>query len=244
MRRVPGLPVVLAAVAGVLLSWVPPAPVQAADADAEAVRRGVQSGRLRPLADILAEVQKTHPGRVLDVDLERDDRGRLWYEIKLLAAEGHRLELRVDAATGQEIDPDAAERRGWMPLAAVLQSVLERHPGVVRHAELEQPLQGPAYYDVTLERSDGSAQRYVVDAREGRVLDRAPMSLAQLPPLQPLPGIVRQVEQRYGGRAVEVELKLDARQQPYYEVELRLPGGRGLEVDVDAVTGVVRRAGE
>ena len=86
-------------------------------ADHEAVRQAVQAGRLKPLADILARVQATHPGRVLDVDLERDAAGRQWYEITLLNKAGQRVELYVDAVTGADLGRQKLPRTTPRPIA-------------------------------------------------------------------------------------------------------------------------------
>ena len=59
------------------------------------------SPRLRPLAEILQDVQQRHKGRVIDIELERGADGRRWYEIKL--ANGQRTEIYIDAVTGQDI---------------------------------------------------------------------------------------------------------------------------------------------
>ncbi|MCC7166201.1 MAG: PepSY domain-containing protein [Rhodospirillales bacterium] len=67
-----------------------------ADRDSDRARRAVQAGDIRPLAEALAKVEATHPGRVLDVELE-DGHGRPIYEVKLLTAEGQVLKIILDA---------------------------------------------------------------------------------------------------------------------------------------------------
>lgn len=84
-------------------------PSFADDADHETARRAVERGELLPLATILANAEKTHPGRVLDVELDRDD-GRYLYEIDVLLKDGRVIELTYDGRTGKllesEIDDD------------------------------------------------------------------------------------------------------------------------------------------
>lgn len=84
-------------------------PSWADDADHETARRAVERGELLPLARILASAGKTHPGRVLDVELERDD-GRYLYEIDVLLKDGRVVELTYDGRTGElletEVDDD------------------------------------------------------------------------------------------------------------------------------------------
>lgn len=204
----------------------------------DAVRRAVQAGKLKPLAEILARVQSTHPGRVLDVDLERDASGRQWYEIKLLAKDGQRVELYVDAVTGAEIGRQKTPRADPRPLAGVLREVLAAHPGVVQEAELEETPERQAVYDITIELPDGLRQKFVADALTGRLLATDPRRKAP-PGIRPLPELVELVEKRYRGRAVEAELKSGAQGRPYYEIKLQQPSGRGLEVNVDAMNGQV-----
>lgn len=74
------------------------APARADDDDHERARRAVESGQILPLRDVLARLERSYPGRVLEVELERDD--GLWlYEIKLLQADGRLLKLKLDART-------------------------------------------------------------------------------------------------------------------------------------------------
>ncbi|MFT3664927.1 PepSY domain-containing protein [Piscinibacter sp.] len=212
-------------------------------ADQDAVRRGVQSGKLKPLAEILARIQKTHPGRVLDVELEARPDGQLWYEITLLHKDGHRVELFIDAATGAEVGRQALVQPSLMSMAEVLRLVFARETGTVREAELKRPRQQPPVYDLSIVRPDGSEQRFLIDATSGQVLEqgRRPETLPAAP--RQLPALIEAIERRYGGRAVEVEVKHDANRAPYYEIELQLPNGRGIEVDIDPATGRVLREG-
>ena len=52
---------------------------------------------------LLERLRRTHPGQVLELELERDD-GRWIYEVKLLQANGQLLKLEVDAATAQVLE--------------------------------------------------------------------------------------------------------------------------------------------
>ena len=77
--------------------------------DHERARAAVQAGEVLPLAVLLERLQRTHPGQVLELELERDDAapaaGARWiYEIKLLQASGQLLKLDVDAATGRVLE--------------------------------------------------------------------------------------------------------------------------------------------
>ena len=70
------------------------------DRDHERARAAVQAGQVLPLATLLQQLQRSPPGQVLEVELERDD-GRWIYELKLLQSGGQLLKLELDAATGQ-----------------------------------------------------------------------------------------------------------------------------------------------
>lgn len=80
------------------------APVAARE-DHEEAREAVQSGQIRPLRTILESLERSHPGRVLEVELERH-REQWMYEVKLLQPDGRVVKLRLDARTG-----DVLQRR-------------------------------------------------------------------------------------------------------------------------------------
>lgn len=74
------------------------APVRADDDDHERARRAVEAGQILPLRDVLGRLERSYPGRVLEVELERDD--GLWiYEVKVLQADGRLFKLKLDAKT-------------------------------------------------------------------------------------------------------------------------------------------------
>lgn len=217
-------------------------------ADHESTRRAVQAGQLKPLAEILAAVQAGHGGRVLDVELESDGAGRQWYEIKLLNKDGQKVEIHVDAVSGRELVGQSRSQARLKPLGDVLRQLLATQPGLVKHAELEQHRDGRPVYEITMALGDGRdggrdghEQRFIVDALTGRLLRAEDYRLRAAAGLKPLPELIDEVEKRYRARAVEVEVKMNAKGQPYYEIELELPNGRGLEVNVDATTGKVLR---
>lgn len=71
-----------------------------ADQDHEVARRAVERGELLPLSKILQIAEAKYPGRVLEVDLERE-RGRFLYEIEVLLKDGRVIELTYDGQTGE-----------------------------------------------------------------------------------------------------------------------------------------------
>ena len=64
------------------------------------VRGLVRSGRAIPLSQATTAVARRIPGRLLDAGLEAGENGREVYRIRWAAADGRRLDLIVDAATG------------------------------------------------------------------------------------------------------------------------------------------------
>jgi uncharacterized membrane protein YkoI len=85
--------------AGVFLSA---ASSQADPRDLDAVRRAVERGEIRPLADILAAIRGKLPGEVAGVEIEQKN-GRWLYEFRVVGSTGRLFEVYVDGRTG-EID--------------------------------------------------------------------------------------------------------------------------------------------
>lgn len=86
--------------AGVLLA---PLPAAASDHDKgapDAVRRAVEAGEIKSLADILASLRDKLPGQVAGVEIERE-RGRWIYEFRLVDDKGRLYEAYVDARSGE-----------------------------------------------------------------------------------------------------------------------------------------------
>lgn len=105
MKRMGGL--FLAGVAA--LAFSAPRPTFA-DGDHERARRAVEAGEVLPLGTVLAGVEKTHPGHVLEVELERDD-GRWIYEIRVMGREGEVSKLEVDARDGRVLSARGGRKR-------------------------------------------------------------------------------------------------------------------------------------
>jgi uncharacterized membrane protein YkoI len=67
--------------------------------DHERARAALEAGQIRPLSDLLAEVERRYRGRVIEAELERDDAQWL-YELKILPPNGRVFIVELDAATG------------------------------------------------------------------------------------------------------------------------------------------------
>ncbi|MES2632058.1 MAG: PepSY domain-containing protein [Pseudomonadota bacterium] len=76
------------------------APAIASEKDHDRARAALKAGEVLPLATVLQRVALTHPGEILEVELERED-GRWIYELKLLQRGGALVKLHVDAASGE-----------------------------------------------------------------------------------------------------------------------------------------------
>lgn len=78
------------------------------DDDHDRAREARAAGEIVPLRDILTRAERDYPGDLLEVELERED--GLWvYEIKLLTAGGHILELEYNARTMELIEVEGGD---------------------------------------------------------------------------------------------------------------------------------------
>ncbi|RDW13884.1 PepSY domain-containing protein [Paracoccus thiocyanatus] len=80
-------------------------PLAAGGQDFEYARGAVERGEILPLAEVLALLHRTHPGRVIEVDLDEDD-GMMIYEVELVTEDGRLIEVELDAASGRILDLD------------------------------------------------------------------------------------------------------------------------------------------
>lgn len=64
------------------------------------VRRAVETGEIRALADILKAVRGKLPGEVAGVEVERKD-GRWLYEFRVVDSKGRLFDVYVDARSGE-----------------------------------------------------------------------------------------------------------------------------------------------
>lgn len=131
------------------------------------VRRDVEAGRIRPLADILQAVQTTHPGKLLDVQLVSGPGGQRWYAVRLLQKDGSRTEVLVDAVTGQEVTPASRRPAGVLPMTELLRRSEALRAGTVLEMELESSPGLRAVYEVRLLLPTGARQVLRLDAYSG-----------------------------------------------------------------------------
>lgn len=67
--------------------------------DHDRARRALEAGEILPLARILQAAEAARPGRVIEIELDRDG-GRWIYELELVSPQDRLYEMEIDAATG------------------------------------------------------------------------------------------------------------------------------------------------
>ncbi len=91
----------MALAAAALLAAVP-RPAFARDTDEhrrDEIRRAVEAGEIRSLADILNAVRGKLPGEVAGVEIEHKD-GRWLYELRVIDGQGRLFEVYIGARSG------------------------------------------------------------------------------------------------------------------------------------------------
>jgi uncharacterized membrane protein YkoI len=84
------------------------APALADRDDHDRARRALEAGEILPLSDILDAATEMRPGRVIEIDLERDD-GQWVYELELVTPQGRLYEMEIDAASGVVLEVEREE---------------------------------------------------------------------------------------------------------------------------------------
>ncbi len=80
------------------------------DKDHDRVRDAVRAGEVMPFDALRERLLRSHPGEVLELELEREQ-GRWIYEIKLLHPDGRIVKLEVDARSGEVLRERKGQRR-------------------------------------------------------------------------------------------------------------------------------------
>lgn len=78
--------------------------------DHDRARDALAAGEVMPLETVLDHLQRTLPGRVLDVELERED-GRWVYQVKLMRPGGRLTRVELDARTAEVLRTRERVRR-------------------------------------------------------------------------------------------------------------------------------------
>jgi len=87
---------------GILLGIMALCPLQLAQADDDYIeaRRLNISGEILPLESILKKIRLTFPGKILEIELEKEH-GQIAYEIEILGEDGVVREIYINAKTGK-----------------------------------------------------------------------------------------------------------------------------------------------
>lgn len=87
----------------ILVILAPHALAQDSPSDHGWAEAAVARGAILPLAEVLENLARTYPGRVIEVEIDEDD-GLIVYEIAVVTEGGRLLDVEVNAATGAVLD--------------------------------------------------------------------------------------------------------------------------------------------
>lgn len=88
-----------------IFPFAPDAAERPAQRDHDAARASVAAGERLPLSQILTQIERSHGGRVIEIESDREN-GREVYEIELLDNDGRVIELEIDAMTGEVLETE------------------------------------------------------------------------------------------------------------------------------------------
>ena len=86
------------------------APAAAGDDDHDRAHPALERGEVLPLRTILDRVERDYPGKVVEVELEREHE-RWIYEIRVLQSGGALLKLEVDGRDGMVLGVQGRDRK-------------------------------------------------------------------------------------------------------------------------------------
>jgi len=89
---------IMLVISGLLISSL--AHMVQADDDYIEAKRLRDEGEIKSLEEILKNVRKAYPGRILEVELE-DEKGRIIYELEILGDDSIVREIYIDATSGE-----------------------------------------------------------------------------------------------------------------------------------------------
>jgi len=81
----------------------------ASEGDHERARQAVKRGEVLPLDVMVDRLSRIAPGKLIDVEFERDD-GRWVYEFTVLQADGVIREIEMDARTARVLEIEVKGR--------------------------------------------------------------------------------------------------------------------------------------
>jgi uncharacterized membrane protein YkoI len=94
---------------GALLSLGAAPAMARREGDHDQARQALAAGEVMPLRSLLQQLEREHPGQVLEVELEAHH-GAWVYEIKLLQTDGQLIKLKLDARSGELLRRERKQR--------------------------------------------------------------------------------------------------------------------------------------
>lgn len=159
--------------------WLAAPRVHAAE---PAVLAAVAARASLPLAEVVTRVEKSGPGRVLQIELEdkrNDAQGAPLYEVEWATPQGQREDLDVSSASGQAVSRKAdgplkakdAERlkAATLPMAQAVTAALAQQPGRAVKAELDSHF-GTVVYEVEIVTAQSTLAEVKVHAGTGQIV--------------------------------------------------------------------------
>ncbi|RMX04790.1 peptidase [Corticibacter populi] len=118
------------------------------------------------------------PGKVIDIDLDRDD-GVVRYELEIITAQQENIEVHVNAATGaidQFKNDGKASRKDLsrleearIDITQAIDAAVKNTPGTPFSAQLDSHW-GKTSYEVDILQADGRIFEVKIDAADGSIL--------------------------------------------------------------------------
>lgn len=114
-------------------------PALADQRDHDRARQALERGEILALADILPRIESRIDGRLIDVELDRED-GRFVYELTWITRQGRIIESTVNAATGEiiHLEQDEASEQGSRNKEHRRKGERNHEPGIAPETRLER----------------------------------------------------------------------------------------------------------
>lgn len=182
LRHAPQRKLLYALAAGLLCgaAWLAAPSAQAAQ---PAVLAAVAARATLPLAEVVSRIEKSAPGRVVQIELEderNDAQGAPLYEVELATAQGQREDLMVSSASGQPVSRKAdgplkakdADRlkAATLPMVKAVEAALGQQAGRAVKAELDTHF-GTVVYEVEILTAQNTLAEVKVNAASGQIVN-------------------------------------------------------------------------
>jgi len=202
---------------------------------------GIVSQAAISLEQAVSQAVAATGGQAIDAELKRGKWGQspVW-EIDLITADGRKVEMRIDAASGQISQQRSKPAKyryterlnaASLTLEQAIAAAAAQVPGQAIGAELESRW-GSVIFEVKVLRADNVVQKVLVNAQDGNI---EPL----LPPLEvSLQQAIALALQAAPGQAMEADLEDEKYGMgPFYTVDIITHSGAKTEIRVDANSG-------